>query len=264
MSLSDAPESPGLLKRRLGSALVAVVVVGLFVLSARQTGVEPGTLATELPTLFSFTLELFPPAWGFWSESIGPMLETIQIAIISTTVGAVLSIPFGFMAARNVMTSVAGYGAVRTVLSIFRTLPEIIVAAVFVAAVGLGPLAGVMALILFTFGFVAKLLSESIEAIDPGPPEAIRASGANSAQVAVFGILPQVLPQFLSYSLYSFEVNVRVAVVLGIVGAGGIGQLMLQTFQFLQYDRLSTIIIVIFVAVVLIDYLSNRLRRELV
>lgn len=255
---------PELVKQRVSTLVIAAVVVGLFLLSAERTDVEAGTLFEEIPTLVTFTLELFPPDWAFWSESIGPLLETIRIAILSTTAGALLAVPAGFLAARNVMTSAWGYGTVRFVLSVFRTLPEVIVAAVFVAAVGLGPVAGIMALTIFTFGFIAKLFSESIEAIDPGPVEAARACGGNAVQVAAFGILPQVLPQFLSYALYSLEVNVRVAVILGIVGAGGIGQLMMRTFNFLQYDKLATIILVIFVAVVLIDVLSERLRRRLI
>lgn len=255
---------PALYKQLTTSLLIAAVVIGLFWLSANQTGVEAGTLVQQFPTIVSFTLELFPPAWSFWSASIGPMLETIQIALIATTVGAVLAIPPSFAAARNVMTNRLGYQAVRFVLNALRTLPEVIVAAIFVAAVGLGPVAGILALVIFSFSFIAKLFSESIEAIDPGPVEAIRASGGNVVQVAAYGIMPQVLPQFLSYSLYSFEVNVRIAVVLGIVGAGGIGQLMMRTFQFLQYDRLATIILVIFVAVIAIDALSNHLRARLV
>lgn len=254
---------PELLKRRLTSLAIAAVVIGIFFLSAQQTGLEAGRLAGELPTIVEFTLGLFPPDWSYIGPSIGPLLETLQIAIIATTVGAIFAVPAGFAAARNVMGNPFGYRGTRLVLSVFRTLPEVIVAAVFVAAVGLGALAGIMALTLFTFGFIAKLFSESIESVDPGPVEAIRASGGNTVQVAWHGILPQVLPQFASYSLYSFEVNVRIAVILGIVGAGGIGQIMMREFQFLRYPQLATIILVIFVAVVLIDILSTTLRSRL-
>jgi phosphonate transport system permease protein len=262
-SLPQLTGSP-LAKQRLNALLIAAVVLGLFWLSADQTGVEAGRLAGQVPTIITFTLNMLPPDWGYWSVTIGPLLETLQIAIIATTFGALLAVPLGFLAARNFAGSFAVYQGTRLVLNALRTLPEVIVAAIFVAAVGLGPVAGIFALVIFSFSFVAKLFSESIEAIDPGPPEAVRASGGNALQVAAYGILPQVLPQFLSYSLYSFEVNVRVAVVLGIVGAGGIGQLMMRDFQYLQYDRLATIILVIFVAVVLIDGLSNALRSKLV
>jgi phosphonate transport system permease protein len=260
---SPALSEPELLKRRATLAGVAAVVVALFLLSAQQTGVEAGRLVREMPTIVEFTFSLFPPDGSYLGPSIGPLLETIQIAIIATTLGAVLAIPAGFAAARNVVGNPVGYRVTRFVLSVFRTLPEVIVAAVFVAAFGLGAVAGIMALILFTFGFVAKLFSESIEAVDPGPIEAIRASGGNTVQMAAYGILPQVLPQFFSYSLYSFEVNVRIAVILGIVGAGGIGQLMMRSFQFLQYQQLAMIILVIFAAVVVIDALSTALRSRL-
>jgi phosphonate transport system permease protein len=148
-------------------------------------------------------------------------------------------------------------------MNLLRSIPDLVVGTLFIVAVGLGPFAGVMALAINTGGVLAKLFSEAVEAIDKGPVEGVRATGANSLQEVVWGIIPQVAPLWTSYALYRFESNSRSATVLGLIGAGGIGQLLFETLNAFDYHHLSAIIIVIIVAVTLIDLLSQAMRSRL-
>lgn len=149
------------------------------------------------------------------------------------------------------------------ILNFIRTIPDLLLAAIFVAIFGIGPLPGILALTFFSIGLVAKLLYESIESIDPGPLEAMTAVGANKVQWIVYGVIPQVKAHFVSYVLYTFEVNVRAAAVLGLVGAGGIGLYYDRTLGFLQYKQTASIIIYTLIVVLLIDYISTLLREKL-
>lgn len=204
-----------------------------------------------------------PPDWSYFQVITTAMLDTIRMAIIGTTLGAILAIPLALFAASNVFTSTFLYGPARLVLNFIRTIPDLLLAAIFVAIFGIGPLPGILALTFFSIGLVAKLLYESIESIDPGPLEAMTAVGANKVQWIVYGVIPQVKAHFVSYVLYTFEVNVRAAAVLGLVGAGGIGLYYDRTLGFLQYEQTASIIIYTLVVVLLIDYVSTLLREKL-
>ena len=176
---------------------------------------------------------------------------------------AALAVPLGFLSARNVAPPALYYG-VRTALNFFRSIDTLVYALLFVAAVGLGPFPGMLAVVAYTTTSLAKLYSETIEGIEPGPVDAIRATGATRLQVLRFGVLPQVLPLFLSYVLYRFESNVRAATVLGFVGAGGIG-LYLQTYlRMIDYPAASTVLLVTVVMVMVVDFASARIRARLV
>ncbi|UUZ87082.1 phosphonate ABC transporter, permease protein PhnE [Paenibacillus sp. P26] len=192
-----------------------------------------------------------------------PMMQTIQMAVLGTTFGAIIAVPVALFAAGNVTKSVFLYYPARFILNLIRTIPDLLFAAVFVAIFGLGPVAGVLALTFFSFGLISKLLYESIEAIDPGPLEAMTAVGASKLQWIHFGVIPQVMAQFMAYLLYTFEVNVRAAAVLGLVGAGGIGLFLDRTLNQLRYDRASTIIIATLIIVLIIDYASTKIRERL-
>jgi phosphonate transport system permease protein len=153
---------------------------------------------------------------------------------------------------------------VRRLMDSFRAINEIVFALLFVVAVGLGPFAGVMALFIHNTGIIAKLFSEAVEAIDPRPVEGIRATGASRLQEVIFGVVPQVIPLWSSYTLYRLETNVRSATVLGIIGAGGIGQTLYENIRSFQYSETAAVVIIIVVSVMLIDIVSSRLRRILV
>ncbi|GAE26317.1 phosphonate ABC transporter permease protein PhnE2 [Halalkalibacter wakoensis JCM 9140] len=180
------------------------------------------------------------------------------MAIIATTFAAIVSIPIFLLSAANLFPSAWIHQPVRFIMNVLRTIPDILLAIIFVGIFGVGVFPGIMALFIFSLGLLAKLMYETVESIDMNPLEAIRASGGNTLQVIWYAVIPQVLPQFVSFSLYVFEVNVRASTVLGFVGAGGIGLLLQQQINFFNFPRVMTIIIIIFVAVVIIDTLVIR------
>ncbi|MBM7097521.1 MULTISPECIES: phosphonate ABC transporter, permease protein PhnE [Alteribacter] len=242
---------------------VFVVVVLVYMFTSWQTGSSLIDLWYGLPDVWRMVLELFPPNWGYATETWGRLSETIQMAIIATTVAAILCIPISLMASSNIAPNNYVYNITKQIMNILRTIPDLLLAVIFVGIFGIGAFSGIMALIIFSLGILAKLLAETIEAIDKNPLEAIRASGGNTLQVIVYGVMPQILPQYTSFTLYVFEINVRASLVLGFVGAGGIGQLLQRSISFFQYGRAMMIIIIIFVAVVIIEYISGKIREEI-
>ena len=196
------------------------------------------------------------------------MLETVMMALMATTLAIFLAIPISFLAARNLMSgnpvTFAIYVIVRTILNIIRSIEALIVAIVFVVITGLGPFAGVLALAFHSVAALAKLYSEVIEGIDPGPIEAIRATGATWAQVVRYGVVPQIIPPFTSFTIYRWDINVRSATVIGMVGGGGIGLYLIQWIQINQLGAVSAAFIAIAVVVIFLDYLSAKVRERLV
>lgn len=192
------------------------------------------------------------------------VVETLQIAIIGTTLSILLSIPFGLLSARNISPHPVVYQATRLVMNAIRAVPELIFALVFVAAVGLGPFAGVLALAIGAIGFMAKLYAESIEQIDPQQVMALRATGASGLQVFNFSVIPQVLPLAAAYSLQLFEHNVRAATILGLVGAGGVGFILQKYMALFQYRELMGAVIILIIAVTIIDRISDRIRKRII
>jgi phosphonate transport system permease protein len=194
---------------------------------------------------------------------IAQMIVTLQIALWGTVFAILIAIPLGVAAARNVAPFWVQQ-PVRRLLDLMRAVPDLVVGYLFIVAIGLGPLTGVLALAINTGGVLAKLFSEAVEQIDPGPVEGVRAVGGTRLQEVVWGVLPQVAPLWTSYALYRFESNARSATVLGLIGAGGIGQLLFDSLNGYAYDRVAAIIIIIVVAVTLIDLLSQAMRSRLV
>ncbi|MDP9129483.1 MAG: phosphonate ABC transporter, permease protein PhnE [Candidatus Binatota bacterium] len=195
---------------------------------------------------------------------MGATLETIQMALAGTFLALTVAFPLGFLAARNTTPHPAVYRGVRLVLNLVRTIPDLALGLLFVAAVGLGAFAGTIALAIHTATVLGKLLSESVENIDEGVVEAIRATGAGYAQILSFAVVPQILPDLISFSLYRLETNIRAASVLGLIGAGGIGYLMNTSFRTFQYQEAAAIVLVLIALVMLVDYLSSRLRKLVV
>lgn len=195
---------------------------------------------------------------------VGATLETVQMALAGTFLALIVAFPVGFLAARNTTPHPLLYRGVRTVLNFLRTIPDLALGLLFVAAVGLGAFAGTLALAIHTATVLGKLLSESVENIDEGVVEAIRATGAGYSQILSFAVVPQILPDLISFTLYRLETNIRAASVLGLIGAGGIGYLMNTSFRTFQYQEAATIVIVLIALVMLVDYLSSRLRNLVV
>jgi len=207
--------------------------------------------------------ESWPPDVGFLPRLIDPFMETINIAIIGTVLGGFISIPIAVLAARNLTTGSVVWFADRNFMNILRTLPDLFWAMLFATAVGFGPVAGALALSVFTVAVISKLWSESLEAIDMGLPEAIRAVGGSWIQMIQFGALPQALQTYVSYALYAFELNVRASMVLGLVGAGGIGMILESQRANFEYERVTMIILFVLVAVLIIEQLSSYIRNKL-
>jgi phosphonate transport system permease protein len=195
---------------------------------------------------------------------VGATLETVQMALAGTFLALLVAFPLGFLAARNTTPHRWVYNGVRLVLNFLRTIPDLALGLLFVAAVGLGAFAGTLALAIHTATVLGKLLSESVENIDEGVVEAIRATGAGYTQILSFAVLPQILPDLISFTLYRLETNIRAASVLGLIGAGGIGYLMNTSFRTFQYQEAAAIVLVLIALVMLVDYLSSRLRNLVV
>ena len=246
-----------------------MIVLGILVWSASGTGASLRAFVVGFPEMQAYFQKLLPSAERPWPLDYLPqiwdrLLETIKIALAATVIGSVLSLPFTLVGTRTLAAGRAVYNLGRGFLNLLRTIPDLVLAAVLAAAFGLGPLPGLLALIVFTFGVVAKLLADTIETVDPGPMEAIAAAGGTRLQRAVFAVLPQVAPDFVAYSLYAFEINVRVAAVLGLVGAGGIGQILYRDINFFKYSHVGLIIAATFLVVLAIDSVSTWLRGKLV
>lgn len=195
-------------------------------------------------------------------------LQTVGMALIATALAMLLAIPVSFLAARNLMGgnpfTFVVYVVVRTILNIVRSIESLIIAIVFVVIVGLGPFAGVLALAVHSVAALAKLYSEVIEGIDPGPIEAIRATGANWVQVVRYAVIPQIVPPFTSFTIYRWDINVRSATIIGFVGGGGIGFLLIELIRINDFRGVSALFITIAVIVILLDYLSAKIREKLV
>lgn len=203
------------------------------------------------------------PDFRYWRTYLDLMLETVQMAVWGSALSVILAVPFGLLSSSNIAPSWLVF-PVRRLMDAFRAINELVFALIFVAAVGLGPLAGVLALVVHTTGTLAKLFSEAVEAIDPRPVEGIKATGAPKVQEIVYGVVPQVLPLWISYSLYRFEANVRAATVLGIVGAGGIGMSLSEALRGFDYSAGSAILIIILITVSLLDIFGSLLRKVVI
>ena len=220
-------------------------------------------LLTNSGNIGEFSHELLRPDFTLWKLYLAQMWLTLQIALWGTALSLLIAIPFGLLCARNV-TPVWLQQPMRRVMDVMRSIPDLVLGTLFIVAVGLGPFAGVMALALNTGSVLAKLFSEAVEAIDPGPVEGVRATGATRLQEVAWGVLPQVGPLWTSYALYRFEANCRAAAVLGLIGAGGIGQNLIDSINGFSYRQTSAIVIVIIIAVTLIDLLSQAVRQRLI
>jgi phosphonate transport system permease protein len=230
---------------------------------AWDTGADPIRFVRGVPWMLDFVRRSVPPDPAVLGPALVGAWRTLEIALLGTAVAAALAVPLGFLSARNVVPPAVYYPA-RSVLNFLRSVDTLVYALLFVAAVGLGPFPGVLAVVAYTTTSLAKLYSETIEGIDPGPVDAITATGASRLQVLRFAVLPQVLPLFLSYILYRLESNIRAATILGFVGAGGIGFYLQTYLRMIDYPAASTVLLVTIAMVMVVDFASSRLRARLI
>jgi len=254
--LSPAPPRRQSLTRGVAYGLILAVLAA----SWQGAGMDPLQLIRDWANMATIIGDFFPPDLADWQDYLAEMGITITIAVWGTALAVVFAVPFGLMSAENI----APWWVVqptRRLMDLCRSINELVFAMIFVAAVGLGPFAGVLALFVHTTGILAKLFAEAVEAIDPRPVEGIRSTGAHALEEIVYGVVPQVMPLWVSYTLYRFESNVRSASVVGLVGAGGIGLVIWEVVRAFQFQRACTVILIILLAVTVIDAISQRLRR---
>lgn len=237
----------------------------LVLLAASWQGADmrPMDLLRDSGNMAKYASEFFPPNFSQWRFYMQEMLVTLQIALWGTALAVLTAVPLALLASSNIAPWWI-YQPVRRVLDACRAINEMVFAMLFVVAVGLGPFAGVLALWIHTTGTLAKLFSEAVEAIDPQPVEGIRSTGASALHEIVYGVIPQVFPLWISYTLYRFEANVRSASVVGMVGAGGVGVVLWEIIRGFQYAETCAVMLIIVVTVSLIDLVSSHIRKRFV
>jgi phosphonate transport system permease protein len=242
------------------TTLAWAAVLMVLIWSWGGADMRPMALFRDSANMAVFAREFFPPNFHDWRLYLAEMIVTIHIAVWGTVLAVVCAVPCGLMSAANLVPKWI-YQPVRRVMDACRAINEMVFAMLFIVAVGLGPFAGVLALWIHTTGVLAKLFAEAVEAIDPRPVEGVRATGANALEEILYGVIPQVLPLWISYTLYRFESNVRSASVVGMVGAGGIGVILHEVIRGFDYAETSAVLLIIIVSVTLIDLLSARIRQ---
>lgn len=243
--------------------LFLIIIIGLLIFSSKQSELNFIVLFQRGDNMAEYLSAYYPPDFSDWKYYLSEILITISMGIWGTVMAAIASVPLSILASNN-MCPVWIVQPTRRLLDAMRAINEIVFALIFVVAVGLGPFAGVLALFIHTTGTLGKLFSEAVESIEPGPVEGIRATGANPIQEVIYGVIPQVMPLWTSFTLYRFESNVRAASVLGIVGAGGIGVSLYQSFGAFEYQKVCAILIILVLATGMIDLLSARVRKWLI
>ena len=250
-------------RKNLVSWIAWGVLLAMLAGSWQGADMRPFDLVRDAGNMATYAADFFPPKFTDWRIYLTEMVVTIQIALWGTVLAVLFAVPLGLLCSSNI-TPAWVYQPVRRLMDATRAINEMVFAMLFIVAVGLGPFAGVLALFVHTTGVLAKLFSEAVESIDPQPVEGIRATGANALEEIVYGIIPQVLPLWISYSLYRFESNVRSASVVGMVGAGGIGVILWDIIRGFQYAETCAVMIIIIVTVTVIDIVSARIRKSIV
>jgi phosphonate transport system permease protein len=241
-------------------ALVLALVVGASVL---LTEFDIGLLIRRFYQFKVILLKIFNPKWEYFPKVLNPLLDTIKMSVLGSVIGSLLALPFAVTASANIVKNGVVVTIQRIVLNIVRTLPTLVIASICALMFGLGTFAGTVAITIFTFGIVTKMLYESIETVDMGAFDAMEALGASKFQAFWSAVFPQILPTYLSHCLYSFEINIRAASILGYVGAGGLGILINDRVGLRDYEGLGMVLITLFIVVLIIENTSQYLRRKL-
>jgi len=235
----------------------------LLAASWQGADMRPVELFRDSSNMASYAADFFPPNFRQWRLYVEEMVITLQIALWGTALAVITAVPMALLASSNIVPWWV-YQPVRRLMDACRAINEMVFAMLFVVAVGLGPFAGVLALWIHTSGVLAKLFSEAVEAIDPQPVEGIRSTGASAMHEIVYGVIPQVIPLWTSFTLYRFESNIRSASVVGMVGAGGIGVVLWEIIRGFQYAETCAVMIIIILSVSVIDLVSARIRQHFV
>lgn len=255
--------SEGALARAL--KFVGLLLAGAFFLwSVAAVQFSPVALARGFPNLVDLVGRMFPPDLAYAPTAALAALETLQMALVGTAASAVLSVPLAFLAAKNVAPNRLLYYASRSFIVFTRAIPDLIWALIFVAAVGLGPFPGTLAIAIHSIGMLGKLYAESIEEIDGGQVEALRSTGAHPLQTLALAVVPQVTPAFVGLTLYRWDINIRNSIVLGLVGAGGLGFELQTSMRLFQYPQVLTILLFVFVIVLVVEQTSSFVRERVI
>ena len=247
---------------------VVLVLLGLtFRVGGEITQIELGKLWDGIDRAKALWAQLFDPDWSIVDKVVGSMIETVFLALMASTLALPFAFLLSFLGARNLMQDSWGgriaYALTRALMNVARSIEPLVWAIIFTIWVGVGPFAGMLALFVHSVAALGKLYSEAIESIDPGPVEAVRATGGNFVQVLRFGVVPQVVPPFLSFTVYRWDINVRMATILGLVGGGGIGALLINYQQMAVWPKVGTIMVFITLVVWILDLVSARARQRL-
>ena len=251
------------MRRRSRAPLILLLLAAAIVLSLKMTGFDMGLVIKKFGKMLDLMQKIWQPDWSFFPKVLSPLFDTIEMSILGTVIGCALALPVAILSSSNINHSVPLVSVCRFILALIRTLPTLIIALVCALIFSLGTFSGTIAIAIFTFGIVAKMLFESIETIDMGPFEAMEALGANKFQAFWSACVPQILPVYLSHCLYCFEMNVRASAILGYVGAGGLGITINERIGWRDYNSLGTVLLSLFVVVVIIDFFSEYLRKKL-
>jgi len=244
--------------------LILIFLILFTVWSSVSVGVDLSSLAEGVPNIVDFILCMYPPDLGSIPGLVGPAIQTVQTAFLGTLAAAILSFPLSILAASNMNTLGFAREASRSIIAVTRTVPDVVFALIFISAVGLGPFPGALAIAIHSVGMLGKLYAEAIEEIDPHPLEALEAVGANKVQTIMHAVVPQVLPSLVADTLYRLDINVRSSVVLGLVGAGGIGFELIYDMRLFKYRELASVLIITFVIIIAAEKISDAMRRRII
>lgn len=264
MSKRDFSKPPSFFERYWLTALSVGILGYLSYWSAKDINISWERVSRGLPSAGRIFMAMVPPNTEYTGRVMQGLLESFHIAILGTALASLIAIPVGFLAARNASRHPALYGVGKFVLNAVRTFPEILLAIIIMRGVGPGAFCGILAMGLHSVGMLGKLYAEAIESIDPSPIEALTSTGASRIQVLWYAVFPQVLPEFASFALYRLEINIRSATVLGIVGAGGIGKILMANLTYRLWSNVGMILLGIIIMVIIIDRVSGKLRSKLV
>ena len=250
-------------EKRSRTPMVLIILFIACAISVKVTGFKMSTLLTRGNQFFVILERMFPPKFSYINSIWTPLFDTIKMSFLGSFIGSALAIPMALIASSNIIKNKVVIALSRFFLSIVRTLPTLVTALIATYIFGLGTTAGTTAIAIFTFSYIGKLLYEQIETVDMGPFEAMESMGSTNIRSFISAILPQILPGYLSNSLYCFEGNVRYASILGYVGAGGLGLILNENIGWREYDKVGMILLVLFITVVLIEWISHWLRSKL-
>ena len=243
--------------------IIAFVVLSLILVSIQNTGVDILQVFGNSSQMWRFLQRFLKPDFSYFPNIVKPMIQTLKMSIIGTFLGVITGLPTAFLGTYIFTKNRLITGLSRFFMGAVRTIPNLLLAAILVAILGIGEFTGIITIAVFTFGMTSQLFYQAIETINYGAIEAQESVGANKLKIAFYAILPQILNQIASYTLYAFEVNIRASTVLGYVGAGGIGLIMNTSLGLMRYDRVSLVILTIFILVFIVDSISGYFRRKL-